>query len=169
VYSESNETSVTGVQTALGLLGLGTVIGTLTIPANTFQIGDTYALKIGGSITCVNNDVFTLNLLTNLGLATEAVFATVVVTVDGAQTSGWYEIKVEFIVRAVGIAGVAKISTNGHYSYYNSTNVSKGYGFNSINSTTFNTEIDNLLQLSYTTTETTIDYTVSQVSLTKLF
>ena len=127
------------------------------------------AFKFGGSITCSNNDVFTLKIVSNAGLGSEAVFAIITVSVDGSQTNGWFEIEIEFIVREIGTSGIAKITTNGHYSYFNSTQVSKGYGVNTLNNTTFNTTINNAIQVTYTTTETSISLVISQVSLTKLY
>lgn len=170
LYSESSETVFTGIQGDIKLLGTDpTASGSLMVPLNSFTVGDTYAFKLGGSITCLNNDVFTINIVSNAGLGSEAVFATITVTVDGAQTNGWFEIELEFIVREIGAAGIAKITTNGHYSYFNSTQVSKGYGVNNLNNTTFNTTINNMIQVTYTTAETTISLTLSQVSLTKLY
>ena len=170
LYSESSETVISGVQTNLLLLGNdATASGSLMVDANSFLVGDTYSFKLGGSITCLNNDVFTLNILTNPGLPSESIFASIIVTVDGAQTNGWFEVEIEFIVRQIGASGVAKMSTNGHYSYFNSTQVSKGYGINNLNNTTFNTTVDNILQLTYTTVETTVSIVLSQASLTKLY
>ena len=86
------------------------------------------------------------------------------------QVLGWWEVEVEFIVRETGASGVASMSTNGHYSYFNGTNVSKGYGINTIQNTDFDTTIANEIMLTYATGETSItSFRVSQVALTKLF
>ena len=98
------------------------------------------------------------------------MFAQIDVQVDGAQTAGFWEVECEFIVRAIGVAGVAAMSTNGHFSYFNSTNVSKGYGANVIEQTDFDSTIENTLMLTYTTAEASItEFRLSQVTLTKLF
>ena len=125
---------------------------------------------MGGDITCDNNDVFTLRIRSNFGAGTSPIFAEIEVAVDGAQVLGWWEVEVEFIVRETGASGVASMSTNGHYSYFNGTNVSKGYGVNTIQNTDFDTTIANEIMLTYATGETSItSFRVSQVALTKLF
>ena len=164
VYSESYGFTLSGVQTETPMLMTGVHFGTLTVPANTYLSGDTYGLKVGGKISCDNNDTFILRL--KMGTAT---LWTINVSVDGAQVNDWFEIEVEFIVRAIGPVATASISTNGHYSYFNNTNVSKGYGVDSVNNTTFDTTVDNTLQLTYETSNSTLVFTISQVALTKLF
>ena len=170
VYSESTATEFVGAQTETAVLMQGTSYGTLSVSANTFQPGDCYAIKVGGDITCDNNDVFTLRIRSNFGAGTSPIFAEIEVAVDGAQVAGWWEVEVEFIVRETGASGVASMSTNGHYSYFNGTNVSKGYGVNTIQNTNFDTTIANELMLTYATGEASITaFRVSQVALTKLF
>ena len=169
VFSESSETVYIG---GAGVGGLQSIVnqdptasGSLMIPSNNFKVGDCYSLKIGGKITCGNNDVFEINILSNFGTPSQVVFATINVIVDGAQTNDWFEIECEFIVRAIG--GTGKMSTNCHYSYFNSTNVSKGYGIDNI--IIFDTQIDNELNVIFGTIDNSILLTVSQVSLTKLY
>jgi len=169
VFSESSETVYIG---GAGVGGLQSIVnqdptasGSLMIPANNFKVGDCYSLKIGGKITCNNNDVFEINILSNFGTPSQAVFATINVIIDGSRTNGWFEIECEFIVRTIGVTG--KMSTNCHYSYFNNTNVSKGYGVDNI--IIFDTQIDNELNVIFGTIDNSILLTVSQVSLTKLY
>ena len=178
VYSESAGTSYAGNSGGAErpLLNQGTSYGSLMVPAGGFTAGDTYAFKIGGAITCINNATFDLRICTNFtpggGGVGETDFATINVQVDGAQTLGWWEVELEFIVRAVGGVGVGAISTNGAYVYFNNTDVQKGYGVNVNNTTTFDTTIGNDLQVGFFTTETAGDLSVfrlDQVSLTKLY
>ena len=174
VYSESPGATVfggTGKQILLNQVA-GTSYGSLTVPANNFQPGDTYSFKVGGAITCANNDAFTLDIVANPSTPTEATFATITIQIDGAQNSAFWELEVEFIVRALGGQGTAAISTNGHFSYFNSTNVSKGYGINNTNQNDFDTTVSNELQLCFTALQpfgNLGSLRVDQVSLTKLY
>jgi hypothetical protein len=167
VFSESSETVYTSnggvVQSIVNQDASAS--GTLMIPSNAFKVGDTYALKLGGRLTCANNDAFDINILSNFGTPSEVILATINVIVDGAQTNGWFEIEAEFIVRSIG--GVGTMSTNCHYSYYNSTNVSKGYGVDNL--IIFSTQIDNDLNVTFNTLDNTVQLRISQVSLTKLY
>ena len=168
LFSESSETSYIGgagggVQSIVNQDS--TASGSLNIPANGFVVGDTYSFKIGGRITCDNNDSFEINILTNYQLPTQTVFAQINIISDGAQNNGWFEIETEFIIRAIGSAG--KVTTNGHYSYYNSSNVSKGVGIDNV--VILDTTVDNELDVLFATIDNSITLTVSQVSLTKLY
>lgn len=165
VYSESSETAYVGGGSQSIVNQDSTASGSLLIQSNNFKVGDTYALKIGGKITCNNNDSFEISILSNFGLPSETLFAQLNIIVDGSQTNGWFEIEIEFIVRAIGAIG--KISTNGNYAYFNSNNFAKGVGVDNI--VIVDTQIDNQLNVIFTTTDTSITLTVSQVSLTKLY
>jgi hypothetical protein len=178
VYSESAGTlyAGNGGVAERPLLNQGVSYGSLMVPAGGFTAGDTYAFKFGGAITCINNTTFDLRICTNFtaggGGVGEADFATINVQVDGAQTLGWWEVELEFNVRAIGGVGVGAISTNGAYVYFNNTDVQKGYGVNVNNTTTFDTTIGNDLQVGFFTAENAGDLSVfrlDQVSLTKLY
>jgi hypothetical protein len=178
VYSESAGTSLAGDGGTIErpILDQGTSYGSLSVPANGWTPGDTFAFKCGGQITCNNNATFTLRICSNFtaggGGLNESDFASINVEVDGAQSADFWELELEFICRAVGGTGVAAISTNGHYSYFNNTDFSKGYGVNTTNTTTFNTTVDNTLQIGFFSNEsaaTLSAYQIDQVSLTKLY
>lgn len=168
VFSESSETAYIG-GAGIGLQSIvnqdPTASGSLMIPANNFKVGDTYALKIGGKLTCDNNDTFEIDILTNYQLPSQTVFAQLNIIVDGSQTNGWFEIEIEFIIRSIGVSG--KISTNGNYAYFNSNNFAKGVGVDNI--VIVDTTIDNLLDVIFGTIDNSIILTPSQVSLTKLY
>ena len=178
VYSESDGYTLAGDGGTLErpILNQGTSYGSLMVPANSFTPGDCFSFKCGGQITCNNNATFTLRLCSNFtaggGGLNESDFASINVEVDGAQSADFWEIEVEFICRSVGGAGVASISTNGHYSYFSSTDFQKGYGINNTNSTTFNTTVSNDLQIGFFSNESAAalsSFQVDQVSLTKLY
>jgi hypothetical protein len=164
VYSESSVSSLSGPQTT-ELVGLGVGYGSVTIPANGFQFGDSYALKIGGTITCANTDLFTILIGTQA-----SVFASFIITIDGALVNGWWELELEFIIRALGGPGLGSVITNGNFAYINSVGFVKGIGVSTVQDTTFSTEVTNTLSIIYSTGEASITaFRSSQVILTKLF
>jgi hypothetical protein len=169
VYSNTGGFSFSGITAETDILASGSSYGSRMVPANAFSAGDIYTLKIGGQITCANNDTFDIRIVSNFGLPSEAEFSSFTIQIDGAQTNGFFEIEVDFSLRAVGGAGVAIITTNGDFTYYNNTNVQKGFGISSINNTTFNTTIDNELSITYATGVAISSFQIDQSSLMKFF
>lgn len=170
VYSNTGGFSFSGITAETDILASGTSYGSKNVPANSFKAGDIYTLKIGGQITCANNDTFDIRIVSNFGLPSEAEFSSFTIQIDGARTNGFFEVEVDFSLRAIGTAGVAIITTNGDFTYYNNTNVQKGFGISNINNTTFNTTINNELSITYATTSPGItSFQIDQASLMKFF
>lgn len=123
---------------------LGTGLGTITIPANNFNVGDTFHLKMGGTISCVQNETIDFHIETTAGA--------ILIETDPidliASTNKVWELEIDFTIRQVGAAGFASIISNGQFTYNkNANNLYEGLAFNSINDTTFNTEIDETLEI----------------------
>jgi hypothetical protein len=199
------------------ILSIGTDFGSRDVPPDTFKAGSLFSLKIGGSLTCANNDLFTLSVGSNCastisagsfvigkqyvivsvgttdftligsannfigtafiatgvgagtGTAVEVViFCNQVVQVEGNQTNSYYELEIDFAVRAIGIAGTAQMLTNGSFDYFNNTNVKKGYGFNQLNNQTFDTTIPNQLCILYNSNDVN-SFTIDVASITKFY
>lgn len=168
VYSNTGGFFFSGAVATTDLLTLGNTYGTTLVPANKFNRGDIYTLKIGGQITCNNNDIFNLAIVSNFGLPSECLFSNFSVTIDGPKTDDYWELEIDFSVRNIGIAGVASITTNGDFTYFNNTSVKKGYGISQTQNSTFNTEIDNKLSITYSTPGIT-NFLIDQASLMKFF
>lgn len=181
VYSESSDFTFQAPGFDVDLLGNGQKYGTLVVPPGGFQAGDSYMLKVGGRMTCINNAefIFRVGAENNttppfkpgpLGKYSNFTGFTTV-QVDGAQTNGWWELEIEFIVRSVGGAGAAAMAINGNFSYINNTKVMKSYGFDSTESTNFRTDIENTLFMDIASTEAAGAFSMrlSQAQLTKTF
>ena len=169
VYSNPTQNSYTGATTETDLL-TGTEYGSKTIPADDFVAGSLYSLKIGGEFDATNNDVFTIRVVSNLGLGSEAEFVNIPITItDTNLTNRYFELEIDFGIRTTGITGVATIITNGSFDYYNTNNLKKGTGINNINNTTFNTEIDNTLSITYATTEASVNFACDIATITKFY
>ena len=170
VYSNTGGFNFSGATPTTNLLTFGTSYGSTDIDSDVFKAGDIYTLKIGGQLTCDNNDIFNIAIVSNFGLGSECVFSNFSVSIDGAKLNDFWEIEIDFSVRNIGVAGVASITTNGDFTYFNSTNVKKGYGISGIQNTTFDTTINNNLAITYSTTETSItNFQIDQASLMKFF
>lgn len=199
------------------ILSVGVSFGSRNIPANNFKAGSLFSLKIGGSLTCSNNDQFTISVGSNCGIAVNAgsfvigeqyvisvigttdytligspnnlvgtafiatgigagtgialpvvIFCNQLVQVEGNQVNSYYELEIDFSIRAIGTSGVAKILTNGSFDYFNNTNVKKGYGFNQLNQDTFDTTIVNELCILYSSSAVDT-FKIDVASITKFY
>jgi hypothetical protein len=169
VYSNPSSNNYAGATAETDIL-TGTEYGSKTIPADEFVAGSLYSLKIGGEFDATNNDVFTIRVVSNFGLGTEAEFVNIPITItDTNLTNQYFELEIDFAIRTTGGAGVASILTNGSFDYYNTNNLKKGTGINNLNNTTFRTDIDNTLSVTYATTEASVDFTCDIATITKFY
>ncbi len=95
---------------------VGTGVGSLSVPANAFSVGDSYHAKIGGLIGDTSNgDDITIRIKAGgIVLATTGLF-----TLDNTQDiasggEGW-ECELDFTIAAIGATG--SICTNGNFAY----------------------------------------------------
>ena len=169
VYSNPTSNTYSGSTTETDVL-TGTEYGTKIITTDEFKAGSLFSLKIGGEFDATNNDTFTIRVLSNYNTTNEAEFVNIpVVITDTNLTNRYFELEIDFAIRQTGGVGVASILTNGSFDYYNTNNLKKGAGINNLNNTTFRTDIDNILSVTYQTTETSVNFTVSVASITKFF
>lgn len=119
-------------------------VGTLTVGANQFQIGDSFRADFGGLLSAKNND--TLRIRVKAG--------SVVLADSGPQTmttsnNDVWQFSVNFTVRQLGVAGVADIVALGVFHTTKQSNGSQtGFAFNTVNNTTFDTTISNTLNVT---------------------
>lgn len=117
--------------------------GTLTVPANSFQVGDTFHAKLSGKITIANNhdlDIHFKSGNTNLVDAGP-------ITMAGSTDKNW-SLDVTFVIRNTGAAGTASILSSGNLMVRtNSAGDVVTEIFSSTNSTTFDTTVDNTLAI----------------------
>ena len=87
---------------------LSTGVGSLSIPANSLVAGSSLRFKLGGIMTCGNNNDLTF---TFLGYTTPNIAC------DGVTTNGSYELECEIVIRGVGVT--ASMAINWNFAYYN--------------------------------------------------
>jgi len=138
----SSSTPVTATTAELPLIDGG--VGTLSVPANGFKIGDSFTANMSGIMSAKNND--TLRIRVKSG--------SIVLADSGALTmpnivSQVWNLDITFTVRTIGTAGVASIVTLGQlHVLKQASGTQQGFGFNTINNTTFDTTILNTLSVT---------------------
>jgi len=137
-----NSTTITNTTTESTLIGTG--VGSLSIPANAFEIGDSFNAKLIGHISCNNSATIHLRVKSGSVLLAD----TGVIALDTTTNKNW-EINVYFTIRALGAAGVASIASGGIFSYIKNSGLNfEGTNFSIVNDTTFDTTINNTLNIT---------------------
>ena len=154
--SYGNPYTTTGglyAQTALGTLItntvvetslIGTGVGSLTVPANSFKVGDSFIAKMCGNLSCASNETIRIRIKSNgITIADAGVFAM------KQATNKYFELTIDFTVTKIGGPGVAELFVNGQYSYnHNAAGEIAGNNFALISNTVFNTNIANALTIT---------------------
>jgi hypothetical protein len=125
---------------------IGTGVGTLTVPPNSFQVGDSFHLKVSGKISNANNAQLVIQLKSD-----GVIIGTTDTIILPTTTDKNWELTADFTVRNLGIAGVAHLQTNGKFIYNkNSSNAFEGQAFDYNESINFDTTITNTLSVTAT-------------------
>ena len=143
LYTQTaSSTPVTNTTTETSLLDGG--LGSLSIPADGFNVGDSFHAILTGHISSVNNHTLTIRIK-----AGSVIFATTgAITMAGTTGKHW-KLEMFFTVRTIGAAGVASIATGGAFMYTkNASNNFEGINFSTENTTTFDTTISNTLSIT---------------------
>ncbi|NDC94538.1 hypothetical protein EB118_07135 [bacterium] len=138
----SNSVPVKGTTVESSLVAPG--VGSLTLPANVFKVGDSFHAKLIGHISCVNSATLDLRVKSGSILLAD----TTVVNMNAATNKHW-EINIYFTIRSIGVAGVAALASGGLFSYTKNSGTNfEGTNFSIVNNTTFDTTISNTLNVT---------------------
>lgn len=138
----ANSPTITATTTESTLIDGG--VGTLTVPANGFSVGDSFLMHMSGILSSKNNDTLTIRVK-----AGSVVLGTSGAIIMPGITAKHWDLIVQFTIRQIGAAGVASIVTSGQLTYSkDASNAFEGGDFSTINSTTFNTTISNVLNVT---------------------
>lgn len=139
----ANSTPVTGTNVETTIINGG--VGTLTVPANGFSVGDSFRAVFGGVMNASNNQ--TIRIRVKAG--------SVVLLDSGVQgltnsiINDVWSLNVDFTIRQLGGAGVASVVSLATFHYTKTNNATvEGFAFNNVNNTTFNTTISNTLNVT---------------------
>ncbi len=143
LYAQTaNSTIITGTTSELSLINGG--IGTLSVPANGFNIGDSFRADFGGLLSSKNNDTIRIRVKANSAILADSGVQTMT-----TATNDVWQFSINFTVRALGAAGVASIVSLGvFHSTKQSNGAPAGFAFNTVNSTTFDTTVLNTLDVT---------------------
>lgn len=124
------------------LIGAG--VGTLTIPANTLKIGDSFAAKMCGNLTNTNNQVLHFRIKSNGVVIIDALEYTL-----STATNKIFDLILDFTITKIGGAGVAELFANGSFTYNkDASNAIDGINFGLVSNTVFNTTVANTLSIT---------------------
>jgi hypothetical protein len=135
-------TAITNTTTETSMVGTG--VGSLTVPANFFKVGDSFALKMCGNLSSASNETIHVRIKSNgIVIGDLGVFQMKI------TTNKYFELIVDFTVTKIGAAGVAELFVNGQYSYnHNAAGEIAGNNFALISNTTFDTTVSNTLTVT---------------------
>jgi hypothetical protein len=157
---------VTGTAVETTIIGAG--VGTLSVPANGFQVGDSFTCALDGVISCISSGEIQVRIKTLSG----ALLAdTGIIDLAAATNKSWI-LSLYFTIRTLGAPGVASISSGGLFSYIrNGGTQFEGYILTKVNNTTFNTTIDNTLVVTvqWNTTNAGNSILSRNFTLTKIY
>jgi hypothetical protein len=138
---DSATVSATTVETSI----IGPGKGVLSVPPNSFQIGDSFQVEMDGDITCINTATIHVHVRTTGGAI---LIDTGVLDLDTATNRHWL-LNLYFTIRQIGGTTVASISSGGIFSYVkNSGQTYEGFPLSMVNNVDFDTTITNTLDIS---------------------
>ncbi len=123
---------------------IGTGVGTLSVPANGFSVGDSFNVAVMGHLSSKNNDTLTFRIKTD-----SVVLGTIGPITMSQSTNKHFDLQLYFTIRSIGGTGVASIMSGGQFN--NSKDASftfEGADYTNINNTTFDTTISNTLDIT---------------------
>lgn len=121
LYSQTvNSATVTNTIVETSIVGSG--VGGLSVPANLFNVGDSYHAKIGGIISAQNGDTIDIKIKHHaIVLASTGAIA-----LEPVTGLGW-ECEIDFTIATIGATG--SICTNGNFAYNRNTGSLEGFVF----------------------------------------
>jgi hypothetical protein len=162
----ADSTPVTATTVETTIIGAG--VGGLTVPANGFQIGDSFTASLDGLISCVGTATLHIRVKTLTGVI---LADTGIIAMEATTSKSWL-INLYFTIRTLGGAGVASISSGGLFSYIKNSGTNfEGYVLSTLNNTTFDTTVNNTLVITaqWNTTNAGNSIVTKNFTLTKVY
>lgn len=143
LYTQTNSsTPVTNTTAELSLLDGG--LGSLSIPANGFTVGDSFNAVATGHISSTNNHTLRIRVKTG-----SVVLADTGAIIMAGSTNKHWKLEMNFTVRAIGGSGTAVIVTGGMFNYTkDASNAFEGVNFSTETTTGFDTTVNNTLAVT---------------------
>ena len=139
----ANSTIITNTTVESSLINGG--VGSLTVPANGFKVGDSFRAQFGGVVNANNNQTIRIRVKAGAVILLDSLAQ----NLGSSVINDVWSLNIDFTIRALGSAGVASIVTLGGFHYTKTNNASvQGFGFNVVNNTTFDTTISTTLDVT---------------------
>ena len=144
LYTQTaSSTPITATAVEGSLLDGG--LGSLSIPANGFKIGDSFSAVLIGHLSCINTATLQIRIKTTSGI----LLADTGTMAMSATTSKHWKLDVNFTIRQIGAITVASIASGGLFAYTKNSGLNfEGVNFSIINNTTFDTTVLNTLVIT---------------------
>ena len=143
LFAQTVSSAIVSGDIEQNIIGAGE--GTLTVPSNSFKVGDSFTCALDGILSSLSSATLHIRVKTLGGIV---LADTGIITMAAATNKSWL-LNLYFTVRIIGGVGIASISSGGLFSYIrNGGTQFEGYVLSQINSTTFNTTIDNTLVIT---------------------
>lgn len=138
----ANSPTITATTSELTLIDGG--VGSLSVPANGFAVGDSFRVDMGGVMSAQNNNTIRIKLKTGSVILGDSG----PLTMPSITNQVWM-LSVNFTVRSIGAAGVASIVALAQFHILKAASgTQQGFAWNTVNSTTFDTTISNTLNIT---------------------
>ena len=138
----ANSTTIVNTTNELTLIDGG--VGSLSVPANGFAVGDSFRVDMGGLMSAQNNNTLRIRLKTGSVVLGDSGPLTM-----PSITNQVWTLSVTFTVRSIGGAGIASIVTLAQFHILKlASGTQQGFAWNTINNTTFDTTISNTLNIT---------------------
>lgn len=119
-------------------------VGSLTVPANAFKVGDSFVAYLGGLVSCLNNQGLTIRVKSGSVI----IGNTGAITMPQCTNQHW-DLQIRFTIRSIGAAGVAAIASFGQFTFSKDASLTyEGADYSTINNTTFDTTTSNALAIT---------------------
>lgn len=138
----ANSTPITNTIVETSLINGG--VGSLSVPANGFKVGDSFRAVMAGILNVANNQTIRIRVKSG----------SVVLLDSGNQpitniTNDVFSLNIDFTIRQLGAAGVASIVSLGTFHYAKTSNANvQGFAFNQVENTLFDTTVSNALNIT---------------------
>jgi hypothetical protein len=140
-------------------------VGILSVPANGFTQGDAYHAVMSGVGTFKNNDTLDIKVKTDSTVLTD----TGAFTIANAGNARW-RLDINFSIHDIGGAGTARIVSSGIFTYTKDAgDAFQAINFGTENSSSFDTTIDNTLDITAQFDSTDNSITSRLFTLTKIY
>lgn len=128
-------------------------VGSLSVPANYFSVGDSFRCVVSGDLWSNNNDTLTIRVKSGSVVLGD----TGAITMPGV-TNKHFTLTIDFTIRSIGGPGVASIISAGFFTFTKDASTGfEGGSFSTFNNTTFDTTITNTLNITAQFSSTNAD------------